>query len=156
VTEARDSDPRDGTTLEVRRTIKATPERLFAAWTDPAQLMAWWGPQGVDCIGAEVDLRTGGRYRIGNQMPDGSRIWIVGTFEIIDRPRLLTYSWLLEGTPSAVERVTVRFEQADGGTEVIVTHEKIPDERLRSQHVYGWAGCLDGLAAYLCADQEPR
>ena len=65
-------------TLVVRKTIRAKPERLFAAWTIPAELKLWWGPQGVKCIEAEIDLRRGGRYRIANQLPDGKFLWITG------------------------------------------------------------------------------
>jgi uncharacterized protein YndB with AHSA1/START domain len=140
-----------GVTLEVHKMINATPERLFAAWTDPKQLVAWWGPEGVECTGAEVDLRVGGRYRIGNRLPNGMEIWIIGTFEAIERPRMLAYSWLMEGVQGDAEHVTVRFEARGAATEVIVTHEKIPNEALRDQHAYGWKGCLDGLAEYVSA-----
>jgi uncharacterized protein YndB with AHSA1/START domain len=141
--------PVGSTTLEVRRTFNATAERLFAAWTDPAQLAAWWGPEGVACIGAEVDLRVGAKYRIGNRLPDGTEIWIVGEFSAIERPQLLRYSWLIEGTRGSPETVTVRFEQRNAQTEVIVTHEKIPNEAARDQHAFGWKGCLDGLTEFV-------
>ena len=65
-------------TLFVRRRIKASPERLFEAWTTPDQFVQWWGPPGVACPGAEMDLRVGGSYRIGNRMPDGIEVWIGG------------------------------------------------------------------------------
>ena len=141
----------DGIRLEVRRTINATPERLFAAWTDPLQLVAWWGPAGVECVGAEVDLRVGGAYRIGNLLPDGMTIWIVGTFSAIDRPRLLVYSWLIEKMQGVAETVTVRFEARGAETEVIVTHEKIPNQAQKDQHADGWKGCLNGLVEYTTA-----
>lgn len=136
-------------TLVVRKTIYATAERLFEAWTDPAQLQKWWGPEGVACIGPEVDLRVGGRYRIGNQLPDGKILWIVGEFEVVDPPHRLTYTWRLEGTPGESERVTVRFEPRGSATAVVVTHERIPNETARDQHQSGWHGCLEGLAEYL-------
>jgi uncharacterized protein YndB with AHSA1/START domain len=132
-------------TLETRRTITATPERLFAAWTDPAQLISWWGPHGVVCTGAEVDLRVGGKYRIGNRLPDGMEIWIVGTFSVVDRPTRLVYSWLIEKIQGEDETVTVRFEARGEATEVIVTHERISNAAARDQHAVGWDGCLDGL-----------
>jgi uncharacterized protein YndB with AHSA1/START domain len=138
-------------TLIVRRTIASTPERLFAAWTEPEQLQKWWGPEDVTCIDPEVDLRVGGHYRIGNRFPDGKMLWITGEFEVIEPPRKLTYTWRIEGFSEAAERVTVRFEARGAGTEVIVTHERIPSEMLRDQHQYGWQGCLDGLAAYVQA-----
>src|SRR5216683_3839213 len=83
-------------TLVIRKTIRAKAERLFAAWTIPAQLKLWWGPQGVKCIDAEVDLRPGGRYRIANQLPDGKILWITGEFEVIEAPRKLVYTWRVE------------------------------------------------------------
>ncbi len=138
-------------TLIVRKTIPATPERLFAAWTEPDQLRKWWGPEGVQCIDPEVDLRVGGSYRIGNRLPDGKTLWITGEFEVIEPPRRLTYTWRLEGISETAERVTVRFEKRGEATEVIVTHERIANEALRDQHQHGWQGCLDGLAEYLAS-----
>lgn len=135
-------------TLVVRRTIQASPEKLFAAWTVPSQLKLWWGPNGVRCIGAELDLRVGRSYRIGNQLPDGTILWIAGEFELIERPRKLVFSWKLEGVESAKERVTVQFEPAGDATEVIVTHERIANRELREQHEQGWIGCLEGLARH--------
>lgn len=135
--------------LVVRRTIHASPERLFEAWTTPQQLVEWWGPEGVTCIAPSVDLRVGGRYRIGNRMPDGSEIWITGVFEAIDRPHLLTYTWQLEAHDGDSERVTVQFEAHGSDTDVIVTHERIANETLRDQHALGWHGCLAGLARFI-------
>jgi uncharacterized protein YndB with AHSA1/START domain len=135
--------------LVMRRIIRATPARLFEAWTEPTQLRGWWGPEGITCEGAEVDLRVGGRYRIDNALPDGRIVVLVGEFEVIERPNRLTYTWRVDGTPGASERVTVRFEPRAGATEVIVTHERIPDEIARDQHRRGWEGCLDGLARHV-------
>lgn len=135
-------------TLVVRRTIEASAEKLFAAWTEPSQLKLWWGPKGVRCIGAELDLRVGGSYRIGNQLPDGTILWIAGEFELIERPRKLVFSWRLEGVESAPERVTVQFEAAGDATEVIVTHERIANRELRERHEQGWVGCLESLDRY--------
>ena len=141
--------PQSEVTLLVRRTIRATPDCLFSAWTDPAQLVEWWGPEGVVCIEPQVDLRVGGRYRIGNRLPDGKTLWITGEFEVVEPPHRLTYTWRTEGASGADERVTVRFEPHGDATEVVVTHERIPNETIRDQHAYGWNGCLDGLAEYL-------
>jgi uncharacterized protein YndB with AHSA1/START domain len=140
-------------TLIVRRLIKASPEKLFAAWTRPEQLMQWWGPQGVQCSAAEIDLRAGGAYRIANRFSDGTLVWIAGRFELVEPPARLVYSWKLETQTGPAERVTVRFEPRNGSTEVIVTHERIADEATRAGHESGWAGCLDKLALFA---GEPR
>lgn len=135
-------------TLVVRRTIRASAERLFDAWTRPEQLVEWWGPAGVTCIGATVDLRVGGGYRIGNRLPDGRELWIVGEFLGVERPHALTYTWRVDGGSTDSERVSVRFEPRGADTEVIVTHERVASETLRDEHERGWVGCLDGLARY--------
>ena len=135
--------------LEVRRTIRASAERLFAAWTEPAHLQRWWGPEGTSCPLAEVDLRVGGAYRIANLLPSGDTVWITGRFERVSAPSELVYTWRFEPGPGAESRVTVRFEPRGDATEVIVLHEGIADEAVRSQHEQGWHGCLAGLAAYL-------
>lgn len=140
---------RDGTLhLVVRRTIEASPERLFRAWTEPDQLMKWWGPPPARCLQAEIDLRVGGKYRIANAFPDGTVIWIAGAFERISPFRELVYTWHLEGTEGAVERVTIRFEGSKNATEVIVLHERIGHAEGRDRHELGWNACLDGLVRY--------
>jgi uncharacterized protein YndB with AHSA1/START domain len=145
-------------TLEVRRTIRASAERLYAAWTRPEQLLRWWGPRHVTCVGAEIDLRPGGRYRLANRFLDGRVLWISGAFEQVQPPHRLVYTWFLEpasdGTPPPVqlpphpERITVRFEPRQDATEVIVVHERIESEVLSNQHRQGWEGCLERLAEF--------
>jgi uncharacterized protein YndB with AHSA1/START domain len=135
-------------TLVVRRRINATADKLFAAWTRPELLVRWWGPQGVACPAAEIDLRVGGSYRIANQFPDGTLVWIAGVFEVIEPPHRLTYTWSLEPQKGSMERVTVCFEAHGASTEVVVTHERIPSEAARTSHERGWTGCLDNLVRY--------
>ncbi|MEM9456256.1 MAG: SRPBCC domain-containing protein [Myxococcota bacterium] len=141
-------------TLSIRRTIRASPERLFAAWTTPEQLRQWWGPAHVECSGAAVDLRVGGHYHIDNRLPDGRVLRIEGTFERIDPPAELVYSWQLgDAVP---ERVTVRFMPVTGGTEVHVTHERVCSPAVAEEHERGWQGCLDGLVAWVAASGRSR
>jgi uncharacterized protein YndB with AHSA1/START domain len=134
--------------LIVRKSIRASPERIFDAWTQPEHLKLWWGPKSVECIDAEVDLRVGGRYRIANQFPDGKVLWISGEFETIERPHRLVYTWRV-GPEAVPERVTVTFEARGEQTEVIVMHERIPTQAMSDMHEQGWVGCLDGLVDYL-------
>lgn len=143
-------------TLVVRRVIRASPERLFDAWTEPAQLKQWWGPQAVTCIAAEVDLRVGGRYRIANQFPDGKVLWINGEFEAIERPQRLVYTWRLTAEAGPSERVSVTFEPRGQGTEVVVAHERILNAAMRDMHEQGWFGCLDGLAEFLASGGQQQ
>jgi uncharacterized protein YndB with AHSA1/START domain len=134
-------------TLVVRRVVKAPIDRVWRAWTRAESVAKWWGPAPVCCSGAEIDLCVGGRYRIGNRLPDGREIVIEGAFEVVDPPRRLVYSWIVDG--GAEERVTVRFEERGGDTEIVIAHEKIANETVRTGHERGWDGCLDGLERFL-------
>jgi uncharacterized protein YndB with AHSA1/START domain len=147
-----ESDPSDASklVLVVRRRIEADARLLFEAWTQPEHLRSWWGPRSVRCSEAEVDLRVGGRYRIVNELPDGTEIVIRGEFTTVEAPRRLVYTWTVTPGEPVPELVTVCFDPiGDAITEVVVTHERIASPRLRDSHQAGWDGCLDGLAAYL-------
>jgi uncharacterized protein YndB with AHSA1/START domain len=137
-----------GIVLVVRRTIRASAERTFDAWTQPEQLCAWWGPRPVTCSGAEVDLRVGGRYHIVNALPDGTTVTIEGEFEQIHRPSKLVYTWRMGQGIEESSRVTVRFEPHGDATEVVVVHDQIPNAPVRDSHEKGWHGCLDGLERF--------
>ena len=150
------SNTRNGElSLISRRTIAAPPETLFAAWTEPRHLVRWWGPKDVECTAAEVDLQVGGRYRLANRFPDGTVIWIAGSFELIEPPRRLVYTWAHE--PFADEtlhtRVTVRFDPKPEGTEIIIIHQRFTDEAVRDAHSAGWTGCLDGLCRHFSSER---
>lgn len=136
-----------GIALIARRTIRASVERVFEAWTQPEQLRAWWGPRPVTCSDAEVDLRVGGRYRIVNLLPGGGTVTIHGEFRVVQPPRKLVYTWRMGGADGHAESslVTVSFEPRGDDTEVVVVHEDIPSEPVRESHEQGWRGCLDGL-----------
>jgi uncharacterized protein YndB with AHSA1/START domain len=56
----------------------APRERVFAAWTDPEELVQWWGPGAFKISSATVDLRPGGRYWIVLEPPGGGGALILG------------------------------------------------------------------------------
>lgn len=142
--------------LIVRRTIRASVERVFDAWTEPSQIEKWWGPANVQGHSVSIDLVVGGEYRIGNRLPDGSDVWIHGVFEVVERPNHLVYTWNV-GEPvaeSESERVSVRFKPLEPvagakSTEIIVVHERIVSASAKASHEAGWLGCVAGLHAFL-------
>ena len=46
----------DKVSLEIKRFINAPRDRVYAAWTDPAQLKQWWGPDGVRTRSLTADV----------------------------------------------------------------------------------------------------
>ncbi len=53
----------DDRTLVISRVFRATPAQVYAAWTDPAILPRWFGPEGYTCETHAMDLRVGGEWR---------------------------------------------------------------------------------------------
>ena len=143
-------------TLHVRRILDAPRERVFRAWTDPAWIARWWGPpDGIQQI--EVDLRVGGSYRYSVKPPDGNTWHLVGTYETVEPPEKLVYTWRFENTEQdygAATLVTVEFIDRGDQTEVIVTHERFQSGDSRKAHSDGWVICFDGIAQLLLTEPD--
>lgn len=150
--------------LRIRRTLNAPRELVFQAWTEPDRLKQWWRakPEFSTPI-VEVDLRVGGRYRLGMQPPDKDAPYVVvGTYREIRPPEKLVYTWAWElngpeadtgsgsGPAGSLQPgetlVTVEFNNVGGKTEVVLTHEYFTDSHMRDEHQGGWGGCMDQLA----------
>ena len=145
------------TTLRLTRTFAAPRKKVFRAWTEPEALKKWWGPEGYATPLAEVDLRVGGRYRLGmRKLPKGNLFYLVGTYREVRPPEKLVYTWVWEGQPDLGETlVTVEFRDLGDATEVVLTHELFPNEKVRDDHNTGWSSCLDRLAKALSDSPRP-
>jgi uncharacterized protein YndB with AHSA1/START domain len=135
--------------LETNRTIRTTREKAYRAWTDPRQLKKWFAVSEVFTTPiAEVDLKVGGRYRLGMKAPGDNPILVVGgEYQEITPPERLVFTWRWEtADPNELETlVTVEFIAGDEGTEIRLKHERFTDIASRDRHGEGWAGCFDNL-----------
>ena len=134
-------------TLRLRRSFPAPPERVFRAWTTPAEMKQWKAPGDMTTPVAEVDLRPGGKYRIHMRAPDGAEHHLVGVYRVVEPPSKLVYTWRWENEPDAPETlVTVEFLDRGNTTDLVLTHELFPTNEARSKHEVGWTGCFAKLA----------
>jgi uncharacterized protein YndB with AHSA1/START domain len=103
--------------LRLERIFDAPVHAVFDAWTNPEVLRRWWSvdPTWSTTV-AEVDLRTGGSYRLSMQDPNE------------DAPHEST--------------VTVRFLPEGERTRVTLEHTGLPSPESRDRHGEGWAGCI--------------
>jgi uncharacterized protein YndB with AHSA1/START domain len=127
----------------VRRTIAAPAEFLFDAWLDPEALAIWMRPGEIRSTVATVDPRVGGRYEI--IMSSATEKYpTAGVYRVIDRPRQLVFTWHPSGDALKESLVTVDFIARGKSTEVVVTHERLP-ESARPSHSSGWTSGLEHL-----------
>lgn len=140
------TEARPTASLCVRRQYPASPEKVFRAWTDPEIMKKWFAP-GDEFSVPEVtaDVRVGGRYRIVMRAPDGEFHRVGGVYQEVLTGRRLVFTWAWESTPERESLVTVEFNSAGGGTELVLTHERFADEQARDRHLEGWNGCLARL-----------
>ena len=140
------------TTLHLKRTFAAPREKVFRAWTDPEALKRWWGPGECSTSIAEVDLRVGGKYRLGMQCQgDGGIFFLNGVYREILPPERLVYTWRWESPDmdAGETLVTVEFHDHGQTTEIVLIHENFPRPEISEQHHQGWLGCFDSLAEML-------
>ncbi len=132
------------------RVLPATPERVFAAWSEPESLRVWMCPGEIARAEVEVDFRVGGRFRI---VMFGEREYAQhGEYLEIDPPKRLSFTWVSEWLPEdqAHTRVHVSLEPAgDGETRIRVVHEALPAGDTYDGHEQGWADIVHGLAEHL-------
>ena len=133
-------------TLTLRRRIAAVPKLVYAAWTDPAMIVMWWGPTGAETLSAAADPRPGGRYHIVFTTPDGESHDISGAYRDADPHSLLSFTWMWKTLPDRASFVTLTFEDdGEGGTNFTLHHSQFYDEAARDRHEWGWTGALDKL-----------
>lgn len=129
--------------LVVRRTIAASAEELFDAWLDPEAMAIWMRPGDIRSTVAVVDARVGGRYEIVMK-GDENTYPHIGVYQVINRPRQLVFTWNSRGTQQKDSLVTVDFLSRGAATEVVITHERLPDDSIAS-HDKGWSSALAKL-----------
>ncbi len=109
--------------IVLTRTFAAPRDIVFAAMTQPTQLLEWMKTKDMAFIACDVDLRIDGTLRYQFQRPSGTTIEVRGTFAVVDVPRqwsyIETYSFsplkvevsivLDESGPNTVFRQTLRY-----------------------------------------------
>jgi uncharacterized protein YndB with AHSA1/START domain len=141
---------KDGSTvIRFERRLSHSPERVWEAITDPAQVIRWWGE-------LSADFRRGGEFMLrwlNTDEENRSSGWR-GTLTEFDPPRLLETSgvWGSTDEPWGENNATLRLElKADGdGTILRFTNtlDAMPDE-YRTKTLAGWHWHLDTLAGVL-------
>jgi uncharacterized protein YndB with AHSA1/START domain len=142
------------TSLTLVRRIAARPSIVFEAMTTEEGLAAWFGPDDLPVLRAQVDARVGGAYRVRFRTLDGAEHEAFGEFLELVPPRriVMSYGWSVGGVPEErgrTSRVEVELAAIAGGTELTFTHASLWDEASEQSHAWGWSRALDKLVRHL-------
>ncbi|HTV05976.1 MAG TPA: SRPBCC domain-containing protein [Acidobacteriaceae bacterium] len=142
--------------VQIRRVIRAERQRVFDAWTNPEAMRKWMGPGMMSTVVVENDLRVGGSYRIvmqgtidGNPEQSERRVSAEGVYTELVPNEAVSFTWRPTWNPEEESQVTVRLKDVEGGTEIVLLHERFATEESRNGHERGWTNTLPKLEGYL-------
>ena len=150
--------------LVITRIFDAPRELVWKSWTNPQQMMRWWGPKGFTCPVCKIDFRIGGEYLSCMRSPDGKEFWSKGTYqEIVPLEKLVMTDAFADEKGNTVPAsvygmgqdwplellVTVTLEAQGNKTKVTLIHTGIPSGEMKEMTKAGWNESLDKLAGSL-------
>lgn len=144
----------------VTRRFNAPVHLVFEAWTTPELFKRWWVPKsfGMTMVSCELDVRTGGKYRLVFEHPayEQPMAFFGRYIEVAPHTRLV---WTNEESGDGGAVSTVTFEEIDGETLVVMrdlypTKEAL-DEAISSGSTGGAVEQFEELGELLVALLRP-
>ncbi|SEP62080.1 Uncharacterized conserved protein YndB, AHSA1/START domain [Devosia sp. YR412] len=140
--------------LVITRTFNAPPNVVYRAWSQPDLFRRWWMPRsltGVSLVGCDMDVRTGGKYRLEFGSGGSETMAFYGKYlDVVENHRIVwTNDEEQEGAIT-----TVTFED-QGGRTLVTFHEAYPSPEALEEALQGSAAGLpeqlDQLAELLAS-----
>lgn len=124
--------------ISLEKILHVSLEKVWSAWTDPAHVTKWFGsdPNGK-VLQAKLDVRPGGRFEITFEDPDRTEHTCSGVYDVVEKFKKLTFSWMWRSEPGVESFVTIELTSDSGNTRMQFEHANLG---LASKHNYikGW------------------
>jgi uncharacterized protein YndB with AHSA1/START domain len=138
--------------ITMRRVFEAPRELVWDAWTEPEQLVEWWGPPGWTTALSTVtmEVRPGGAFRLTSVNEEGVEMPVVGIYREVVAPERLVLeepsggNWH-EGAVSVLSLTDL----GEGRTELVLQSTIQTTDEMRAAAEGGVAASIERLAAYL-------
>ena len=149
----------------IKRVFDAPRRRVWQAWTEPEQMMRWWGPKGFTIPSCRMNVQVGGDYLYCMRSPDGNDVWGTGIYrEVVEMEKIImtdsfsdkkgnvvpaSYYGMGENWPEEM-LVTVTFEELEYcTTRLTLRHSGLPAGEMSEGNETGWNEMFDKLAEML-------
>ena len=134
--------------IVVRRRMPAPREIVYESWIDPKGIPEWMCPGDIVTAEASLDVRVGGAFRIIMRSKDRVHEH-VGTYQVVDPPAKLRFTWSGLENPAEITLVTVEFFPHGDESELVITHEGFTKPDVAGRYEMGWGAIADKFAAFL-------
>lgn len=133
--------------VTLHRVIKANPEKVFRAFTEPNALSFWLPPYGYLCVVHQMDSRVGGSYKMSfTNFSTGKGHSFGGKFLEIKSNEFLKYTDKFDNPNLPGEMITsIWLKKISCGTELKVVQEGIPSAIPTEMCYLGWQESLEKL-----------
>lgn len=141
-------------TIRLHRVLRATPERVYRALTDPDAMVKWVPPHGFTGKVHEMDARVDGTYKMSfTNFTTGKSHSFGGTYLEMIPGELLRYSDRFDdpGLPGEMH-TTVRLQKVSVGTQLSIVQEGVPAVIPAEACHLGWQESLALLALLVEAE----
>jgi len=140
----------------LERIYDASPDRVFAAWSDPKAKARWFDDSETEVV--EHDFRAGGWERRRGTAPDGRAYTFQALYQDIvpDRRIVYTYDMLLDGTRISVSIATAEFRPERDRTRLVYTEQSafLDGHELLARREQGMGSLLDALGNWLQSNRS--
>lgn len=133
--------------VTLHRVLKASPEKVFRAFTEAHAVATWYPPYGFTCTVHEMKAETGGAFKMSfTNFSTGNSHSFGGTFEEIKPNEFIKYSDRFDDPGLPGEMITtVTLEKSVAGTSLRIVQEGIPEQIPADFCYQGWQDSLDKL-----------
>ncbi|MGX9790659.1 SRPBCC domain-containing protein [Mycobacterium sp. MMS18-G62] len=152
---------------KVSRHVNAPRSAIYRALLDADAIATWRVPAGMSAHVHEFDAREGGRFRISltYDAPDragksasqtdtyhGHFALLVPDEQVVEVSEFETADPALRGTMT----MTTTLTDADGGTDVLIVHDGVPDRVPAADNEMGTRMALAKLAEFVEAQEASK
>lgn len=134
--------------VSLHRVLKASPEKVYRAFTEALAIASWLPPYGFLCTVHEMDAKTGGSFRMSFQnFSTGNSHSFGGTYVELKPGEFLKYTDKFDDPNLPGEMTTtVWLQKTIVGTDIKITQEGIPAAIPAEMCYLGWQESLEKLA----------
>ena len=133
--------------VSLHRIVKASPEKVYRAFTDATAMASWIPPYGFLCVVHNMEVKQGGKYRMSFiNFSTGNAHSFGGSYLDLKPNEYIKYTDTFEDPNLPGEMITtVWFKKVIGGTDLKILQEGIPSAIPVEMCYLGWQESLEKL-----------